>query len=73
MATRGLEGADEEKYAGTMAISPAMPLFAHESHALAAFQSWIRERFSDRLCELKLFGSRARGTGHEQSDLDFQL
>ena len=41
-----------------------------EQAALDEFSSWIRSRFGDRLRELRLFGSRARGEGHEDSDLD---
>jgi hypothetical protein len=41
-----------------------------ESDALLAFASGVRGRFGDRVRALALFGSRARGEGHEDSDLD---
>jgi predicted nucleotidyltransferase len=45
-------------------------LCADESAALDALRSRLRARFGARLRELTLFGSRARGEGHEDSDLD---
>jgi predicted nucleotidyltransferase len=50
--------------------SDAVHLGAAERAALSEFTSWVRERFGDRVSELCLFGSRARGEGHEESDLD---
>lgn len=47
-----------------------MNLLVTERRALAELSTWLRERFADRLRELRLFGSRARGEGHEHSDLD---
>ena len=41
-----------------------------ESSALSEFAARTRERFGQRLVELRLFGSRARGEGHADSDLD---
>ncbi len=41
-----------------------------ERHALAELHAWLRERFAARLRSVALFGSRARGEGHEESDLD---
>jgi predicted nucleotidyltransferase len=41
-----------------------------ERRALAEFAQWLRDRFGDRLRDLRLFGSRARGEGDEDSDLD---
>ncbi len=41
-----------------------------ERRALADFTSFVRRRFGARVRELLLFGSRARGEGHEDSDLD---
>lgn len=32
--------------------------------------AFLRERFGDRCSDLRLFGSRARGEGHAESDLD---
>jgi predicted nucleotidyltransferase len=50
--------------------SDAVRLGAAERAALSEFTSWVRQRFGDRVSELCLFGSRARGEGHEESDLD---
>lgn len=30
----------------------------------------LHQKFGDNIIELRLFGSRARGEGHEESDLD---
>jgi predicted nucleotidyltransferase len=45
-------------------------LLLAEKAALDELAAWLRERFADRLCELALFGSRARCEGNEESDLD---
>jgi predicted nucleotidyltransferase len=45
-------------------------LLVSEKTALEELAAWLRERFADRLSELGLFGSRARGEGNEESDLD---
>lgn len=37
---------------------------------LRRFASAIRARFGDRVCEVTLFGSHARGEAHEDSDVD---
>lgn len=47
-----------------------MRLLFSERAALHELAAWLRDRFGDRLCELGLFGSRARGEGNEESDLD---
>lgn len=47
-----------------------MRLLVSEKAALEELATWLRERFGDRLSELGLFGSRARGEGSEESDLD---
>lgn len=47
-----------------MALSPA------EQDLLGRFRAALHARFGDRLERLVLFGSRARGEGHEHSDLD---
>lgn len=47
-----------------------LTLLASERAALDDFVAWLRERFGERLGELRLFGSRARGEGHDESDLD---
>ncbi len=45
-------------------------LGANEQAALDDFARLVRERYGARLRDLKLFGSRARGEGDEDSDLD---
>ena len=45
-------------------------LGAPERAALTDFTGFVRERFGARVRVLQLFGSRARGEGHEDSDLD---
>jgi predicted nucleotidyltransferase len=47
-----------------------LKLTESEHAALRAFVDWVRGRFGTRLREIALFGSRARGEGHEESDLD---
>jgi predicted nucleotidyltransferase len=41
-----------------------------EQAALEELRLWLEERYGARLRELKLFGSRARGEAHEDSDVD---
>ena len=38
--------------------------------ALDRFRRWLVERYGGRLRELVLYGSRARGDAHEESDID---
>lgn len=45
-------------------------LSAIERQALASFAERVRARFGDRVGDITLFGSRARGTGRSDSDLD---
>jgi hypothetical protein len=45
-------------------------LGATERLVLADFAAFLRQRFGARLRDVRLFGSRARGEGHEGSDLD---
>ncbi len=45
-------------------------LSAAESTLLRALKCELARRFGDRLVGLKLFGSRARGEGRDDSDLD---
>lgn len=54
------------------ASTPAgrLVLTAAELAAVDAFITWLRRRFGDGVAELRVFGSRARGEGHEESDLD---
>jgi hypothetical protein len=37
---------------------------------LDAFVRGVRERFGDRVADIRLFGSYARGEAHENSDVD---
>jgi predicted nucleotidyltransferase len=48
----------------TLRLSP------YEQTTLAAFAAVVRRRFGARLAALELFGSRARGEGRDDSDLD---
>ncbi len=41
-----------------------------ENELLGLFAKELRAAFTGRLVEARLFGSRARGEGHEDSDLD---
>lgn len=41
-----------------------------EKTALENFKNRLVDRFGDLIVELRLFGSRSRGEGHEWSDLD---
>jgi uncharacterized protein len=50
------------------AVTRALPPVVSE--ALDRFGSALRERFGQRLSEVVLFGSRARGEAHEDSDVD---
>lgn len=38
--------------------------------ALERFQAAVRDRFKERVREIVLFGSQARGDAHEESDVD---
>lgn len=52
-------------------MSPISALLSpSEQAALADFLARARELLGDELIEAPLFGSRARGEGHEGSDLD---
>jgi predicted nucleotidyltransferase len=46
------------------------PLSQQETGLLGTYASALRARFGARLAETVLFGSRARGTGRGDSDLD---
>jgi len=48
----------------------AVNLSPAETAALDRFRSFLARSLGDRLHALVLFGSRARGEGHEDSDLD---
>jgi predicted nucleotidyltransferase len=49
------------------AISP------HEQQAIEAFKARATHYLAERLLEMRLFGSRARGEGHEDSDIDLLI
>ncbi len=44
-----------------------------EREALARYVQRLREALGERLARAILFGSRARGEGHEESDLDIAV
>lgn len=46
------------------------PLTTAERAALGDLKAWLTQRFGQRLDGLAMFGSRARGEGDEDSDLD---
>ena len=45
-------------------------LSLQEEKALAEFKKRVRKALGDQVVSFTLFGSRARGEGHEESDLD---
>jgi predicted nucleotidyltransferase len=45
-------------------------LSAVEREALTAFVERVRERYGERLAKVAVFGSRARGDVHAESDID---
>ncbi|MBF5045998.1 nucleotidyltransferase domain-containing protein [Simulacricoccus sp. 17bor-14] len=47
-----------------------MPLSPELQRALGNYKSRLLERFGNRLERVALFGSRARGDAHEDSDVD---
>jgi len=47
-----------------------LPIASTVGSAIERFRSEVRLRFGERLRELVLFGSQARGEGHEDSDVD---
>jgi predicted nucleotidyltransferase len=49
---------------------PELPVPVHIRGALARYRELLLERFGDRLDNVALFGSRARGTAREDSDID---
>jgi predicted nucleotidyltransferase len=51
-------------------VPPAASLPAAVESALERFAAAVRARFGDRVCEVTLFGSHARGDAHEDSDVD---
>jgi uncharacterized protein len=47
-----------------------MGLSALEQQALRRFRDEVRQAFGERVLDTRLFGSRARGEGRDDSDLD---
>ncbi|HUX77734.1 MAG TPA: nucleotidyltransferase domain-containing protein [Anaerolineae bacterium] len=45
-------------------------LAPHEQALLAEFLSWLEEKWGDRIAHVWLFGSKARGDLHAESDVD---
>jgi uncharacterized protein len=64
MTARGPAASSDARHAPRPSLSLA------ELGDLRAFRATLEARFGGRLERLVLFGSRARGEGHEQSDLD---
>jgi predicted nucleotidyltransferase len=58
----------EHVLARMLAVARSVPGFLRAP--LEAFAARLRARFGDRLRELRLFGSYARGEAHEDSDID---
>jgi predicted nucleotidyltransferase len=58
-------------YAAVVTLPAA--LSASEVAAIRAFVDAARALLSPELLEARLFGSRARGEGHELSDIDIAL
>jgi uncharacterized protein len=50
-----------------------LALTTAERQAIEELRDTVRERFGGRLRELSLFGSRARGEGDQDSDLDVAI
>lgn len=50
--------------------SLALKLTLKEQKALEEFKTELQKKFGSRLVLLKLFGSKARGDFHQESDLD---
>lgn len=57
-------------HSGCLGYLWAVTLRVDERAALDELRDWLAARFGARLRELALFGSRARGEGDEESDLD---
>ena len=55
------------------AVSQLPTLTAAEKAALSEFMTRVRQMLGSDLKSARLFGSRARGEGHEYSDLDIAL
>jgi predicted nucleotidyltransferase len=51
-------------------LARTLPLAGAARTAVDEHVAWLRVRFGERLREVKLFGSRARGEAHEHSDVD---
>ena len=58
------------RYSPRMRYSSLLP---GESAALKAFAPAVRKLLGEDLIDLRLFGSRARGQGNEDSDLDIAV
>lgn len=54
-------------------MCPAARLSPAEAAATGELVERVRALLGEELCELRLFGSRARGEGTEQSDLDIAV
>ncbi len=54
----------------TSGLALPATLRVDERRALTGYVAFLQRRFGNRIRDLRLFGSRARGEGHEESDLD---
>lgn len=48
----------------------SLPVDSRDASALHGFATAVREVLGERLVEIKLFGSKARGEGNQESDID---
>ena len=53
-----------------MSVRNSTALFPREQKAIDAFVTRLRERYPDRISEIILFGSKARGDSGPESDID---
>jgi uncharacterized protein len=66
---RGVAGHAALPYTfGVMATLPRVP--TEVARVVREFEVRLRERFGSELRDVRLFGSYARGTAHEDSDVD---
>jgi predicted nucleotidyltransferase len=54
-------------------MRPSPTLSSSEAAAVREFVARVRELLGTQLKQARLFGSRARGEGHEHSDVDIAL
>jgi uncharacterized protein len=59
-----------QSYTARRMVRPEEVLSAEVAQLVRDFQRRLRERFGNQLREMRLFGSHARGTAREDSDID---